>query len=922
MNRFRLLAFFLLSVFAAKFNPAGERIANLTPIPGYYLRSDAGTSVERPKAGISLPQSLVASGSRTSLGSMVSGIAASNGPLSINDNVASEVSITRILGSSPSSKVARAYIDVTTYGAMGDGKTDDTAAIQAAINAACVENKASIFFPPSKNVYKVVQTQSYVSAAAPIFVLPCGELHFFGLHSNATAEFGMPPQAHIYAYPGIHPNPGPVFGLNPNTTLENLDITGYNEAVQGAANDRLLNVSLTVSVTSIGTVTHPNTPLLLFDTLWFYMRYGALTVANSTTVPVAILLQDNGQTVGQIHFEDFTGIGGGFLFKQVNGNQTGIAGGITFDHILLEDSDTPFFSVTDDGTHHIGTVGNLSFNGSGISDGNTPYFMLVNSGPGSTVTGVSMVNNGQGHPFRPPALAVCAGSVRDVFLNGNPYENTLQDCRGNLAGDGASGNSNGLDYFQVSGVLNSENTGLQDPTGSGTLLRAFKSGSPRISSFATVAVDSRYGYGLGSADRFGPDASVVENSTGSVDIQFAKSYPPTGVTVTPTTGGHLVPGTYWYWVTSATSASNCAQTSVSAPSPVSSLAGTGLKGPHNANIITWTLPVTGTSAITGFCVLKNFIPSGKNTKDENLFFAGNDYQGIYLPGAKLTSYTDKGFTGCCSGLVPVNQLAPAIRFTPNSIYPTSAGALSLGTPSKPIGNIYLKNTGAEQCLAVTASGEIVGTGRPCFEHEAKAMIASDGPKNTIGVREIDANTKGIDFPDIKQIPFATCGGEAGGYQVSVASTAAVKCRRGKNNRGGYVAITDASSSFVQFTVLLPEDWDPSSNPYIGFQVASADTHEGRTIIPAVRVSCAKGDGSTTDDVAFSPLHASAAITLNNTANQFWSNSTVQLNSGDMAGCVPGAMMIVEVSRSVDTADTAYFYGVTLTIPRSIQIRAN
>jgi hypothetical protein len=158
--------------------------------------------------------------------------------------------------------------------------------------------------------------------------------------------------------------------------------------------------------------------------------------------------------------------------------------------------------------------------------------------------------------------------------------------------------------------------------------------------------------------------------------------------------------------------------------------------------------------------------------------------------------------------------------------------------------------------------------------------------------------------------------------VSVGSTAAGKCRGGKNNRGGYVAITDASSSFVQFAVLLPEDWDSSSNPYIGFQVASADTNEGRTIIPAVRVSCAKGDGSTTDDVGFSPRHASPAITLNNTANQFWSNSKLQLNSGDMAGCVPGAMMIVEVSRSVDTADTAYFYGVTLTIPRSIQIRAN
>ena len=63
----------------------------------------------------------------------------------------------------------RPRVDVTAYGAKGDGVTDDTAAIQAAINAVC-QNTATgggvIFLPPTANSYALTQPQ--LPSTAPV----------------------------------------------------------------------------------------------------------------------------------------------------------------------------------------------------------------------------------------------------------------------------------------------------------------------------------------------------------------------------------------------------------------------------------------------------------------------------------------------------------------------------------------------------------------------------------------------------------------------------------------------------------------------------------------------------------------------------------------------------------------------------------
>jgi hypothetical protein len=188
----------------------------------------------------------------------------------------------------------------------------------------------------------------------------------------------------------------------------------------------------------------------------------------------------------------------------------------------------------------------------------------------------------------------------------------------------------------------------------------------------------------------------------------------------------------------------------------------------------------------------------------------------------------------------------------------------------------------------------------------------------------------IDFPDVKVIPAAGCNGVSSttvaGTGWSIGSGGTATCRQGTNNIGGYIAITDTAATFAQFNVVIPQDWDSGTNPYIRFDLAypGADGASAHTIIPQIKVSCAKGDGTTSDDVTFNAAHSSSTITLSSaTTNLFFSTSNVQLNSTDMTGCVAGSMMVIQVGRATDTATSAAnFYAATMTFPRLIVVQAN
>lgn len=184
----------------------------------------------------------------------------------------------------------------------------------------------------------------------------------------------------------------------------------------------------------------------------------------------------------------------------------------------------------------------------------------------------------------------------------------------------------------------------------------------------------------------------------------------------------------------------------------------------------------------------------------------------------------------------------------------------------------------------------------------------------------------IDYTDRFWIPAANCVNAVASSGWSGGASLTTTCRAGTNNVGGYVAITDTSSSFAQFNVTVPEDYDSGTLPYIRFYLAypGADGGSSHTIIPAIKVSCDKGDGSTGDDVTFNASHSSSTITLSSaTTNLFFSTSNVELNSTDMTGCQAGSMMVVQVGRATDTATSAAnFYGVDMTFPRLLVVQAN
>jgi hypothetical protein len=182
----------------------------------------------------------------------------------------------------------------------------------------------------------------------------------------------------------------------------------------------------------------------------------------------------------------------------------------------------------------------------------------------------------------------------------------------------------------------------------------------------------------------------------------------------------------------------------------------------------------------------------------------------------------------------------------------------------------------------------------------------------------------IDFPERYMVPAANCNNATAGAGWSIGSGGTVTCRAGTNNLGGYIAITDTSSTFAQFQISIPTDWDSSSYPYILFGLISTDTTSGHTIIPSIAVSCPSAtNGTVTDDHAFAATRSATTITVGASAvsNGFYTTS-IQLNSTDMANCIGGAFMIVKVGRATDTASTAYFEYADVTFPRLLVSQAN
>ena len=172
----------------------------------------------------------------------------------------------------------RPYIDVTAYGAKGDGFNNDTHSIQKAIEAACskaspvgVASGGGIYFPPGN--YRISQQQAPTPTNVPDLTIPitCSGLYFFGGNTgnrNGVVAGQTAPASTLHVVDGPRPNGSPVFFMQQGqlgmtqggfqSSFQNLAINCYNQCVwiYGAAQVKMRNVGLAVETTGLADNTH------------------------------------------------------------------------------------------------------------------------------------------------------------------------------------------------------------------------------------------------------------------------------------------------------------------------------------------------------------------------------------------------------------------------------------------------------------------------------------------------------------------------------------------------------------------------------------------------------------------------------------------------------------------------------------------
>lgn len=521
-------------------------------------------------------------------------------------------------------------LNVKSYGAKGDGTTDDTVAINAAMTAFCNAGPlggGSIYFPPGE--YVVNQPQSNSPSTIP-FTIGCQNMHFLGGDQQSPSTgTAMPPQVSINARCGSAPNAMPMFEVNypnQNAHFENLIINGCNEAI-ASPGQWLFLTNATLSASTTGLV--HNAALWIYDTFNVYITGGAL-VTGSSSVPTLLMTSEacSGcyQGVGNVYIENTFFDGGGLLFTADAPGSGANPGNWHFKNDIWESGNGPFLTIQDPLGNTIGGVNNITMEGVQIDDnaGVNPSLITLNVpsnfGP---LSGVFIVNSNS--VFN--AIVVQSGHVDSYFIQGcnDNAECGLGvfDASGNPIGSGTQTGRQGLDIITDTTLDNSTSHLFTFPPilfgntkGDGPALRVFESGDD----FASYLIDAVNGFSFANPLQNGNNAQLYQATAPNIDAAFAANYPPTGVSAVPSnTGGTLAAGTYYIWMVS-TIGSSCSSGTFSGGSPIAGPY--TITGNTGSLAVSWTAAAPGLTPILGYCVLTEPTKIYGETASASAFISG------------------------------------------------------------------------------------------------------------------------------------------------------------------------------------------------------------------------------------------------------------------------------------------------------------
>jgi hypothetical protein len=581
----------------------------------------------------------------------------------------------------------RPWVDVTAspYGAKGDGVTDDTAAIQAAITAACVATSGTtgggVIYFPSQGItgYNVKQPQGGSSLVTPIFNVPCSGLTFRGggERGNGGLQFSTAPKSRLNAVPGSNPTAGPIFGFGPQynsasnadngMAIEDMFLAGYNQAVSNVgANVTFRNVDLTVQNTGFtgsGT-TYTDNVALVQEGFWFKWNHG---VFNGNI----LLPQDSsGNGIYDSTFENLIGVASQFIVA-VRQNYPGVTGTLVFRNITREAAGTgqDFVTVRND----TGNSCSIALTG-GVSDITLDH--LIDADATAPLAVFSFNSNMSGCTARNIFVrnsAAGSGASTQIRMNGGTLASAtvigasigagyaIVDGNGNpIGGSQVVGNGNGTDTIVF--------TGNDDPRGTSIPRRLstdlFTQGSAPAPGWGltvsgnqqrSLAGDPVQGILFADGINAGYTANILQAARESMDVSFATVAPPSSFGGTATTGGALTAGTYFYSIR-ANSTGNCsAATATSAPAIITT--GVVVGGANNAVNLSWT-PISGASSTAAYCLQRQ-------TTNSNFFGTA----GGWSISAPASSYLDTGANPSPWGgsASYTNPLVSTHRFTPTSL---------------------------------------------------------------------------------------------------------------------------------------------------------------------------------------------------------------------------------------------------------------